>query len=32
MKESVSIWAILAMVAIVIGSGMAETIATRFLQ
>ena len=32
MKESVSIWAILAMVAIVIGSGVAETIATRFLQ
>ena len=32
MKDAVSIWAILAMVAIVIGSGMAETIATRFLQ
>ena len=32
MKEAVSIWAILAMVAIVIGSGVAETIATRFLQ
>lgn len=30
MKEAVSIWAILAMVAIVIGSGVAETIATRF--
>ena len=32
MKEAVSIWSILAMVAIVIGSGVAETIATRFLQ
>ena len=30
MKEAVSIWSILAMVAIVIGSGVAETIATRF--
>ena len=29
MKEAVSIWSILAMVAIVIGSGVAETIAGR---